>query len=76
MLLENLQLLENGKAKRIPQDESKFIEFWPKRTPEDGKIGWSKNAKEIHTLIRASTHPYPGAFSLFGKSKLKIWKAK
>jgi methionyl-tRNA formyltransferase len=76
MLLENLKLFEKGEAKRILQDESKFIEFWPKRIPEDGKIDWSKNGKEIHTLIRASTHPYPGAFSSFGKPKLKIWKAK
>ena len=76
MLLENLSLLEKGKAKRIKQDESQFIEYWPKRNPDDGKIDWSKSAKDIHTLIRATTHPYPGAFSLFKKSKLKIWKAK
>ena len=76
MLLENLKLFEKGEVKRIPQDESKFIEFWPKRTPEDGKIDWYKNGRDILTLIRASTHPYPGAFSFFGKSKLKIWKAK
>ncbi|MGI0022956.1 MAG: methionyl-tRNA formyltransferase [Nitrososphaeraceae archaeon] len=75
MLLENLPLLENGKTKRVKQDESKFIEYWPKRTPEDGKIDWSKTGIEIHTLIRATTHPYPGAFTFFKKSKLKIWKA-
>ncbi len=76
MLLENLEKLENGIITRIPQDESKFIEYWDKRTPDDGKINWKKTAKEIHLLIRATTHPYPGAFTIYNDHKLIIWKAK
>jgi methionyl-tRNA formyltransferase len=76
MLVKNLSLLESGTAKRIKQDNSKFIEYWPKRTPEDGKIDWSKDGKDVHALIRATTHPYPGAYTFFKKSKLIIWKAK
>jgi len=75
MLLENLPLLEQGKGKRILQNNSKFIENWPKRTPSDGKIDWSKSAKEIHTLIRATTHPYLGVFTFFKNRKLTIWKS-
>lgn len=75
MLLENLRLVESGKANRTKQENSKFIEYWQKRVPDDGMIDWSKSAKDIHTLIRATTHPYPGAFTLFRGSKLKIWKA-
>jgi methionyl-tRNA formyltransferase len=76
MLLDNLKLISEGRIKRIKQDGSKFIENWPKRIPEDGKIDWAKSNREIHTLIRATTHPYPGAFTFFKKHKLKIWKAK
>lgn len=76
MLSENLSLIQNNTAKKIKQDESQFIEYWSKRTPEDGKIDWSKPAEEIQKLVRASTHPYPGAFSFFKQSKIKIWKAK
>jgi len=75
MLLENLPLVESGDTKKVKQNEEQFIEYWEKRTPDDGRIDWSKSAKEIHTLIRATTHPYPGAFSFFKNSKLKIWKA-
>ena len=75
MILEDLILLKNNKAPRIKQDNSKFIEYWQKRTPEDGKIDWNRPAKEIHALIRATTYPYPGAFSFFKNSKLIIWKA-
>lgn len=76
MILENLPAIENGTTKRIKQDESKFIEYWPKRTPDDGRINWTKPGKEIHDLIRATTHPYPGAFSSYRKSILKIWKSQ
>ena len=35
---------------------------------KDGKIDWSENTKKIHTLIRATTHSYPGAFTFFKNS--------
>ncbi|MGQ0376485.1 MAG: methionyl-tRNA formyltransferase [Nitrososphaerota archaeon] len=76
MLLINLELLEKGEAKKIKQDPAKFIEYWPKRTPEDGKIEWAKNGKDIHRLIRATTRPYPGAFCFFKNNLIKIWKAR
>jgi methionyl-tRNA formyltransferase len=75
MIIKNLKLLETKSAVRTKQDESKFIENWNKRTPEDGLIDWSNTSEEIHRLIRASTHPYPGAFTFFRKTKITIWKA-
>ena len=33
------------------------------RTPEDGRIDWSKSAAEIHNLVRAVAPPFPGAFT-------------
>ena len=76
MIIKNLTLIQEGKSKRITQDPSKFIENWTKRTPDDGKINWKDSTKKIHTLIRATTHPYPGAFTLFNGKKLKIFKAE
>ena len=70
-----MRLLENGKSKRIKQIQSKFIEYWPKRIPDDGLIDWSKPCKEIDTLIRATTYPYPGAFTFFKNQKIIIWKS-
>jgi methionyl-tRNA formyltransferase len=75
MILDNIYEIKKGKITKILQDESKFIESWPKRTSNDGKIDWNHTAKEIHTLIRASTHPYPGAYTYFKKKKLVIWKS-
>lgn len=44
------------------------------RTPEDGRIDWTRPAEEIHNLVRAVTHPWPGAFSSIGKRKLTLWE--
>ena len=47
-----------------------------RRVPEDGLIDWSLPIAGIHRLIRAVSHPYPGAFGLYdGKHQFIIWRA-
>jgi len=75
MLQEILPLINSGKITGKKQNFDLFIENWPKRTPMDGKIDWSKSAREIHNLIRATTHPYPGAYTYHKGKKLIIWKS-
>ena len=69
-----LPLLKDGKAVRIPQDDSKATTFGG-RKPADGQIDWSKPADEIRNLIRAVTLPYPGAFSYITDRKVFFWAA-
>ena len=75
MLEKNLSLLKSGQVIRKKQNEDGFIENWPKRNPSDGEINWKFNAKEIDTLIRATTYPYPGAFTFFKNKKIIVWKS-
>ena len=42
------------------------------RKPEDGRIDWSKGAREIHDLVRAVAPPYPGAFCEWQGKRLRI----
>ncbi len=58
-----------------PQDEA-WATYHSKRAPEDGLIDWSKSAGEIHSLIRATTRPHPGAYSYFKDRKLIVWRAE
>ncbi len=74
LLDETMPLIEKGTAKRTPQDHSRATYFGG-RTPDDGKIDWSKPAPEIRNLVRAVTHPFPGAFTFKGDQKLFVWKA-
>ena len=76
MILKNLVLIEDNNVSRKKQMENKFIENWPKRTIKDGEINWNNSSEEIHRLIRATTNPYPGAFTKFKNEKLIIWSSK
>lgn len=57
------------------QDESRATE-WPGRKPEDGEILSSMSMNEADKLIRAVTHPYPGAFYKDGDKIIRIWTGK
>lgn len=74
LLKETLPLIKAGKAPRIPQDSRAATTFGGRR-PEDGKIAWDQSATEIYNLVRAVTHPYPGAFTFYNGTKLTIWRA-
>lgn len=75
VLERRLEELVQGRAPRRKQDESKATYFGG-RKPEDGRIDWSRSAEAIYNLIRAVTHPYPGAFTTAEGKKLFIWWAR
>jgi len=62
VLRRSIKNLLSGKAILHPQDLSKGS-YYGRRRPEDGRIDWSKSAREIHNLVRAVAPPYPGAFT-------------
>jgi methionyl-tRNA formyltransferase len=62
VLKRNIQNLVAGKPTLHHNDLSKGS-YYGRRTPEDGRIDWSKSALEIHNLVRAVAPPFPGAFS-------------
>ena len=74
LLLKSVNLINQGKAPRISQDESKAT-YWPRRRPEDGIIDWRQDKKILYDWVRALTHPYPGAFTFLNGSKVFIWSA-
>jgi methionyl-tRNA formyltransferase len=48
---------------------------WPGRKPEDGEIFPSMTIEEANRMVRAVTHPYPGAFHVMDGKKMIIWSA-
>lgn len=73
VLARQFPALKAGTAPRRPQDPTQAFSRG-RRTPEDGKIDWSQSAKRVHDLVRAVTHPYPGAFTDTFAEKTWIWK--
>lgn len=70
-MLESVDLVRDGKAPKIPQDESKATyEGWCR--DEDVEIDWSKPRQDVWNLIRGS-NPQPGAWTRHGDTTLKIF---
>ncbi len=68
-------LIVEGRAPRRAQDLSQGA-YFGRRRPEDGRIDWRWPARRIFNLVRAVTHPYPGAFCSVAARKLIIWEAR
>ena len=55
-----------------PQDGTRASQ-WPGRTPEDGRITIEMDCCAVDRLVRATTHPYPGAFFDSTSKRYRIW---
>lgn len=74
LLVKTVQLIAEGGAPRIPQDES-LATYAKKLTKEHGRINWNKSAVEIERQIRAFD-PWPSAYTFWGDVMLKLWRAE
>jgi methionyl-tRNA formyltransferase len=70
-----LPALIAGTAKRWPNDIARGS-YFGRRTPADGRIDWSKSAREIHNLVRAVAPPYPGAFTEVGGEPARVLRTR
>ena len=64
-----------GTARLRPQDPSQ-ASYFGRRGPDDGRIDWQQSARRIHDLVRAVTHPYPGAFCDMPEGRLVLWRTR
>ena len=54
-----------------PQNEME-ASYFGVRYPNDGLINWNNSKESISRLIRATSHPYPKAFTFFEDKKITI----
>ena len=45
------------------------------RLPGDGQIDWARPADQVNRLVRASSRPYPGAFTGYEHHEIRVWRA-
>lgn len=64
--------LASGRASTVPQQETTEPTL-RRRCPDDGIIDWNQGAADIDALVRAVTHPYPGARTVLGGVQLHVW---
>jgi len=66
--------MQTNDVKLREQDHTQAIE-WSGRTPDDGEIFPNMLTEEAERLIRATTHPYPGAFIRTATGRKIIWES-
>ncbi|MGB3343883.1 MAG: methionyl-tRNA formyltransferase [Aequorivita sp.] len=78
LVLETLNLIEDGNANPMPQPNPSILLEAPKLTPENTRIDWKKTGVEINAFIRGLS-PYPVAWSILinneDELKVKIYDA-
>jgi methionyl-tRNA formyltransferase len=76
MCLKNLPKLDENRQKAVKQDENQAT-YCCMRTPEDGRINWSKSANDIFNLVRAIKPPlFAGAYTEYDGQKIVVAEAE
>jgi methionyl-tRNA formyltransferase len=75
VLDDTYPLILTRRAPRIPQDHAAATRFG-RRRPADGLIDWRASAWQTYNLVRAVTHPFPGAFTYWEGRRVFVWAAR
>ncbi len=56
-----------------PQDEV-LATYNGRRNIDDGLLDWNQSVDHVHSLIRATSNPHPGAYTWYLGRKLIVWQ--
>ncbi|MEW6001149.1 MAG: methionyl-tRNA formyltransferase [Nitrospirota bacterium] len=73
LLIKTIEGLRDGTIKPIPQIGTPS--YAPTFKKEDGKIDWSKTAREIFNFVRGM-YPWPGVYCYLNMERIKITKVR
>lgn len=73
-IVEAVRLIKDGKAPKIPQDDS-LATYEPPCDDKVAAVDWSKPASEVYNLIRGCD-PQPGAYSSIKGGKVRFYQAR
>lgn len=73
-IVESVALIREGRAPRIPQDESKAT-YEPLCDDRVAAIDWTLNPHAVNNLIRGCD-PQPGAYTMWKGEKLRMYGAR
>jgi len=80
MFSEAIRIIDTGDSGRslqsVDRDLAKGVSRCFPRIPEDGRIDWGLDAVSVIRLVKASTHPYAGAFCRLDEHEITIWDAE
>lgn len=69
LLIKTLKGIREGSLKGVPQTGE--TNYAPLLRKEDGRVDWSKSAREVYNFVRGM-HPWPGAFCFIEGERVKL----
>lgn len=73
-VVETVRRIEAGTVDPQPQDDARATPA-PKIHDEDCEVPWSAAAEDVHNHVRGLS-PYPGAWTMHGDTRLKLYRAR
>lgn len=74
LILRNWGAMESDAL--VPRSQTEELATsWAGRRPEDGRLDPAMRVVEADRLVRAVTHPYPGAYIDVQGRRLRVWEA-
>jgi len=73
-VVDAVALIREGRAPRIPQDESR-ASYDPLCRDEHAAVDWARPAAEVHNLIRGCD-PQPGAHTVWRDERLRLYEPR
>jgi methionyl-tRNA formyltransferase len=74
LMVVALERLQAGALVELPHDHA-LATHAPPLTKEQGRIDWTRPAREVRDLVRG-VDPWPGAYTNLGMETLKVWGAR
>ncbi len=71
LLIEQLPLIVDGKAERIPQNDAEST-YAPNLSREDERIDWNASSRDIFNRVRGLV-PFSGGFTTWDGEVFKVW---
>ncbi|WP_110932276.1 methionyl-tRNA formyltransferase [Paenibacillus bouchesdurhonensis] len=71
LLLEQLPLILEGRAERIPQNDAEST-YASNLSREDERIDWASSSRAIYDRVRGLV-PYSGGYTLWNDEVFKVW---
>ena len=76
LVTDVLKQLASGEVAGHKQDAAEVC-YWHQRGERDGEILWHTfTVNDVHNLVRAITHPYPGAYTQLENSTVRVWSTE
>jgi methionyl-tRNA formyltransferase len=72
---EAIEQLQLNPGYFLEKGTTKGLRCYP-RLPEDSQINWETDAEAVSRLVRASSHPYKGAYTYLNGEKIIVWKSE